>query len=397
MRRTLLTKIGLYSLLILGVSCRDEIGEQKKMEKTPPSIQVIPTEINMSSGFKHTLVLNENGELSGWGYNEYGELNNKQKGVLSFNKIDQSMWKSVSAGYNFSVGVKKDGTLWATGYNTAGQLGTGNIEDQDVFVQIGKDNDWVKVSAGYRHTLAMKKDGTIWAWGLNLSNQLGDGSDVPSNVPKKIGDSNDWKDISTGHNQCFAIKKDGSLWAWGYNYYGQLGLGHKNNISVPTKVDNSKWKVVVTGISLAGGIKEDGSLWMWGRNYQGQLGTGTGNFKEGNDSSIPVKVDSDIPWKKLSIGNRHVLALKSDNTLWSWGGNMRGELGTEDKTGYSVYRNKPAKVNEDKDWKDISAGEFFSVAQKENRSYWGWGINRENQLSTTITEIEIIKPTLLKN
>lgn len=358
----------------------------------PPVILYTPEEANISAGYQHTLILSEGGLLSGWGKNENGELG-ATKGTVGFMKINNDMWSSISAGYNFSIGVKKDGTLWAAGYNSAGQLGTGNTNDSPDFVQVGKDSDWLKVSAGYRHTLAIKKDGTIWAWGLNESFQLGDGSDAPSFIPKKVGNENDWRDIAAGNKQSFAIKKDGSLWAWGYNYAGQLGLGHTNNISVPTKVSSDKWKTIVAGILTTGGIREDGSLWMWGRNYHGELGVGTGNLTTNTYSYIPVQVEG--VWKKLSIGKGHVLAIKNDNTLWAWGNNSWGEIGFGN-TGYKVYYNKPIKIGNGSDWKDISAGETFSIAQKQDLTYWGWGKNREKQVSLSIDKDEITEPMKIK-
>jgi len=122
---------------------------------------------------------------------------------------------------------------------------------------------------------------------------------------------------------------------------------------------------------------------MWGRNYHGELGIGTGNLTSNNNVNIPTKVQSDKPWIKLTLGNGHALGIKSDNTLWAWGKNMKGELGIGGEIGYRIYKNIPVQVNDEKDWINVSAGEIFSIAQKRDNSFWGWGSNNQGQLSTS--------------
>jgi hypothetical protein len=376
-------KLLVLTAIISLNSCtrEDSITNQNGRNIAPPSIEIVQDII--SSGYKHTLILNQNNALLGWGSSDNGELG-EVASIVKPKVISNDKWKYISSGYNSSLAIKEDGTLWAAGYNNIGQLGTGNTEDSHQFIQVGTEKNWKKVNIGYRHALAIKEDGTIWAWGSNQYFQLGDNTDVPSSKPKQVGTENDWVDIAAGHNQCFAIKKDGTLWAWGYNYAGQLGVGHNNNVSQPVKVNGSlKWKTVVTGISFTGGITEDGSLWMWGRNYHGELGIGTGNLTSNNNVNIPTKVQSDKPWIKLTLGNGHALGIKSDNTLWAWGKNMKGELGIGGEIGYRIYKNIPVQVNDEKDWINVSAGEFFSIAQKRDNSFWGWGSNNQGQLSTS--------------
>jgi alpha-tubulin suppressor-like RCC1 family protein len=84
------------------------------------------------------------------------------------------------------MGLKADGTLWAWGNNTFGQLGVGGEESTTVPVQVGADAKWTAVSAGCLHTVAVKADGTLWAWGRNVYGQLGNGSTTSNNAPALI-------------------------------------------------------------------------------------------------------------------------------------------------------------------------------------------------------------------
>jgi alpha-tubulin suppressor-like RCC1 family protein len=78
--------------------------------------------------------------------------------------------------------------------------------------------------------MALLIDGTIWAWGKNTSGQLGDSTTADKNNPVKIGYNSTWIYITAGNNFSHGIKKDGSIWAWGKNEVGQLGNGSNSNM-----------------------------------------------------------------------------------------------------------------------------------------------------------------------
>ena len=121
---------------------------------------------------------------------------------------------SVQAGGFHTIGQQDDGTLWAWGNNTVGQLGIDNLEAQTVPVQINTDTDWTTYSVGINNVHAIKADGTLWAWGSNFEGQLGDGTTNDSSVPIQIGTDDDWQAVSCGQSFTIAIKDDGTLWAW---------------------------------------------------------------------------------------------------------------------------------------------------------------------------------------
>ena len=79
----------------------------------------------------------------------------------------------ISAGRNFSLFLKPDGSLWAWGYNYYGALGIGTSNASPSPVQIGTDTTWVSISAGVYHAAGVKSDGSLWAWGYNWTGQVG--------------------------------------------------------------------------------------------------------------------------------------------------------------------------------------------------------------------------------
>ncbi len=143
-------------------------------------------------------------------------------------------WKAVSSGYSHCLGIQRDGSLWAWGDNTYGELGDGKMQGlwhpypvsafyDSVPVLIDKQHEWIAATAGQFFSLGIQKDGSLWAWGLNSSGQLGIGNQDTSKVPVRVGKENKWVKVSAGKNHVLALQSDGSLWAWGDNSSGELG------------------------------------------------------------------------------------------------------------------------------------------------------------------------------
>lgn len=276
-------------------------------------------------------------------------------------------WKQVSS-YNTVCGaIKTDGTLWKWGRGTSGALGDGQTAaNRSSPVQIGTLTNWKLLSAALYSNWALKTDGTLWAWGANSGGQLGDGTTVPKSSPVQIGTLTNWKIISAKSVSSMAIKTDGSLWGWGFNTSGSIGDGTTANRSSPVQIGGlTNWKYVDTALNnwtLA--VKTDGTLWAWGSNANGELGDGTTVSK-----SSPVQIGSLTNWKLVSAGSYHSAAIKTDGTLWTWGSNSSidvgyGQLGiglgtTTDK------RSSPVQVGTLTNWKLVIAGLYGTMAIRD--------------------------------
>jgi alpha-tubulin suppressor-like RCC1 family protein len=353
---------------------------------SPPPIAI--------GGYNHCLVIKPDGTLWGWGGNTSGQLGQGNTVSPQYTPVQigvDNNWKVIAAGgatsggQGCSFGIKTNGTLWAWGLNSGGQLGLGNTTSPiSVTTQVGADTNWQTVTAGTDHVLAIKTDGTLWAWGANNNGQLGRGDTVtPQTSPIQIG-SDTWRAIAAGSQFSLAIKTDGTLWAWGYNGSGQLGRGDTVTPQLtPVQIGADTWSAVEASrygtatFSHGLGIKTDGTLWSWGNNQTyGQLGLG--------NTTSPISVTTQVitptgTWRAIKAGGRLSFAIKDDGTLRSCGYNIFGSLGRSGGT--TLFR----QVGTTNDWRSLASGLFNTISVRFNNSQyeiWGWGSGEYGSLDS---------------
>ena len=173
-----------------------------------------------------------------------------------------------------------------------------------------------------------------------------------------------------------------SLGAWGTTDLGRIGTGESSFLTVPTALSGTWQSLNSSGTgSLYDdwciGVKTDGSLWSWGTNSAGALGTGSTTA-----TSSPVQIGALTNWNKVACGSNHALAVKTDGTLWSWGANAFGQLGD----GTTANKSSPIQVGALTTWAQVGTTTFTSYAINTSGELFSWGKSGNGALGNgTIT------------
>ena len=329
--------------------------------------------------------------------------------------LPPEQWREVSvsrtpAASAHVLAIRTDGTLWAWGSNTRGQLGDGTTTNREDPVQISTAIDWVEIAAGEFHSMARKSNGLLFVWGGNSYGQLGFGPifndpdlDIRTSIQTPF-DANPYIAIAAGKAHSHAIRSDGTLWTWGSGNSAQNG-GYELGILVngnppigvvaPTQVGTAAgWSDLFGGYNATFALRntatQTGQLWVWGSG--GNLGTG-GNGLE----KIPARVGTGVDWVDVSVASTsssaHTLGLKDDGTLYGWGNNYQGgQLGLPLYDGQgsflfpNIKKDLPTALEVPDTFLAIGAGEEFSAVVDADGFLLTAGINDVGQLANGQTD-----------
>ncbi len=305
--------ISIFGLtLILGIILS---GCKKESVDPEPEIQ-IPISDNsyirkIEGGEYHTMLIKKDGTLWATGDNAFGGLGTGEKsGRTTFVQVLMNV-KDVACGKSHTLALKNDGTLWATGYNKYGQLGTSDNDNRISFIKVL--DDIIAMDAGSDHSLVITKDSILLACGLNSNGQLGISDKQNVNYFREIMKA---ENVAAGTYNSFAIV-DGDLYAAGCNVQGQLGAFDYEDQAIFRKITASI-KKVCSGFAYTIAMTESGSV-----KY-----SGLGDYEAWSDSKgiSNITEKTDLKIRDMSAGQYHYLVV-SDSVLYGIGQNDIGQMG----------------------------------------------------------------------
>ncbi|GMK38016.1 hypothetical protein PCCS19_10700 [Paenibacillus sp. CCS19] len=259
------------------------------------------------------------------------------------------------------LAVGEDGSLWAWGDNSYGQLGDGTYVSKSAPVRIGNGKDWIDASAGNHFSIGIKKDGSLWIWGADLSSGNGHNSTSMRDqlTPLRYGKDNNWVKISVGNSGGAALKQDGTIVTFGLLNLGASIYG--------TKLNNDKdWADVSVGDDCLLAIKKNGSLWSIGSCVRGGEST----------AGKLTRIGQDNDWK-LAAAGYYAVAVKKDGTV------------------YELWMNRETNKAEEQPLLEMNAavyvsGGFVATIVTDEGKVWEWDTIFDRYMEIGANGIEMI-------
>jgi hypothetical protein len=237
--------------------------------------------IDFANGRYHCIARNSSGKVYCWGYNRWGELGiGSQDDRYHKPKLNQYLNNEfvidISCGHDHSLVLTNCGEVYAWGYNSLGQIGSGCNRDQLIPIKVkGFNNERVvMISCGWSHSMALTECGHVYSWGQNDCGQLGIGNTVNSNEPKFVAVIDENKcnvsieKISCGSLHSLLLSRDGYFYVFGYNKCGHLGNYKEENELSPQRIKTETKFVDISShwnnfISIA--LSQNGIYFIWGK------------------------------------------------------------------------------------------------------------------------------------
>lgn len=340
----------------------------------------------VATGLFHSLIVDAEGEVWGWGEPGYSGHTERHKVPTKVDSLHDLTITAVSAGDRASYAIDADGRVWAWGDNDTRQLGS--IDDPPVSaepleVDVPSDIRIVKVVAGVGHAIALTDDGSLWAWGNDIYGQLGQGGALSSppysRTPTIVTDTLGLQvvDVDAGRFHTLFLTKDGQVHAAGINDREQLGGysgDHRPTFSSIAEADNAV-AIAAAGNSsfVQKSLLEDGRLYAWGSGEAGILGNGGYSTSA---TPIPVALDETID--HIIAGDQSVYVW-SESTILVWGSNLDGQLGNG-RSDVAIEETTPYRLT---DWHlpifTVSAN-VHALALTTDGDLYGWGFNMFGQV-----------------
>jgi alpha-tubulin suppressor-like RCC1 family protein len=369
-----------------GQNANAELGDGTRLDRLSPiPISGLSALASVATGVDTSFAVGTNGAIWSWGLHSSTSANGLLGEPVQLNRLSPVPLAlgvaEVAAAAAHVLARKADGSLVAWGWNTDGRLGDGTQAERATATYVSL-SDVTRAVAGFDHSLALKLDGTVWAWGANASSQLGFGNTTASPTPTAIAGLTGVSTIAAGNGTSFAVI-GGTLMGWGNNAQGQLGDGTAITRTTPvaiagiTAVSQVATSPATTANRFTVALKTDGTVWTWGNNTYGQLGSGNTTAR-----TTPAAIAGLTGVSGIAVGDTHVIALKSDGTVWSWGRSNNHQIGHNS----TANRTTPFQLPTLSGCIAVAAGTGHSLALKSNGTLYAWGLNADGQLGDgTIT------------
>lgn len=274
---------------VLGITPLSEleVNPDPRPDSYAPGPLAVPIDaVDIAEGGYHVLALARDSSVWAWGEGKRGQLGIGPMPVIQFKTHRPSAMDyvpfpvhipgltgvvAISAGFQHSLALLKDGTIRAWGANKDGELGDGTVVDRATPVEVQGIRTAVAISASNSFSVAALADGTVMLWGRNTIGSLGRqrrlGDDLPHPVPEQVPGVAGVRAVAAGNGCVLALTKAGTGVSWGWDASGDTGQGFNASGNFPRPVGVIKGLAgahAVAAGSSSFAVLEDGRIMTWG-------------------------------------------------------------------------------------------------------------------------------------
>lgn len=219
----------------LGDDAGHDDDETVWIEDSSPRIVAMPglgRVTSISLGDEHALISDDGGRLFSFGDGGDGRLGLGQplRTVRTLAQVTALAGKrvaGVAAGHAHSLVFLDDGSLWAFGSNSRGQLGQPAAGDWAATpVRVDGALAVTQVAAGLNLSAALTSAGSLLTFGQGNEHGLGTDERIDCDTPTIVLPERRIVSVAVGVGYMVAIDDEGRAFSWGYNSHNQCGRGH---------------------------------------------------------------------------------------------------------------------------------------------------------------------------
>lgn len=323
-----------------GSNSDGQLGTGDQVQRLTPTAVSGDNWAEVRLGGAFTCARKTNGDVYAWGSNSTGQLGALAPAASSvpLRIALPAAARAITGGETHACAILENGQLWCWGDNVEGQLGladNGSEVSQALPTTVIVNQNWTALTASQGNTLALAGT-TLFGTGRNTSGELGSSAGAGQYRTLSTFSDLSFADIIAGSNHTLAIDSQARLLAWGSNNNAQLGTGDRVAVLAPQIVeDNQTWRTVSSDTFHTCAVDALGALFCWGRSIEGQLGNGS----NAPDRLIPTASGTDKTWTSVSVGRFHTCAVATDQTIWCSGENASGQLGLGDTMRRAAWTN----------------------------------------------------------
>ena len=224
-------------------------GDSDTSDKYTPQTITTPSDrkvVKVEPGATHTCILLDDGGVMCWGRDNTGQLGNGDTSDTIHTPSSNVELPEGRAATDLSVGdhhscaLLDNGSVTCWGLNNFGQLGDNTTTNRliPVYAHLPTGSQAVSVSVGPHSSCAILENSSVYCWGHNNYGRLGIGvTGGIHQLPMFVEGATDVVDLSLDYDHTCALSENGSISCWGRSKYGPLGIGPSGDINTPQLVD----------------------------------------------------------------------------------------------------------------------------------------------------------------